>query len=544
MPDLLSGYTPIYVRSDGDNSDGLTPETAFTSAQSAFDLTYGFGSGDYVIDLGIGSFGGVVLSAGEWPVRIAVRGVGYGSSDIGGITYPPGGGSVAIIGNNTATLGNITLDGIGVDGDGDGNNGGNVNLTNITCGNISVNGFGGNAGGNGGLVTLNGASVGTISSNGGEGLSLGYSNGSGGNITLISNSIASSISSNGGANGSNSDGGTVSITNSAGGDISTVGGTTTTSFRTCGAGGTITLNNAVVGNIISNSGESSDTNSYGASAGNVIVISSTTNNINASGGNTALGGGNAGTISVSTTSNVGVVTSAPGTQTGGDGSANGSTGTINITSSTANGAMANGGIVNITTSTINGDVSATAVALGDGGLIIIIGSVITNNVTSNGGDGNESSPSGNGGNITITSDSTFVGINVLAGNDGGFGVGTKGVFRFKDVTNTAYFTGIFSPSFNYNGFAHGPNNSVTNGYPDGWDSTYYWIGGSQTTLDQTGCGAWNSKAYHNAIDIGIVYATYSSDSHTFNKTTVSVVKGGVTLTVDLPQLDIVGTGML
>jgi hypothetical protein len=181
----LSSYTPIYVRTTGsDANDGLTVGNAKLTAQAAYDtaLAHGGGTGNKVLDLGAGSFGGIVLAA-NWPVRIAVRGAGATSSFLGGINGAgadsvwlgepdymmlslTSGFNIEIVSDNTVHLGAISTSGGsgGVSDSGYGGNGGNVSLTNSTSGAITA--MGGQCGwmlGNGGNVSLTNSTSGGIS---------------------------------------------------------------------------------------------------------------------------------------------------------------------------------------------------------------------------------------------------------------------------------------------------------------------------------------------------------------------------------------------
>ena len=78
----------------------------------------------------------------------------------------------------------------------------------------------------------------------------------------------------------------------------------------------------------------------------------------------------------------------------------------------------------------------------------------------------------------------------------------------------------------------------------GWDGTHYWLDGASTPLDSSGLGIYNDQVYVGGTISGLLNGTVASTSQTFNKTTVSLTKYGVTITAVLPQLDILGTGML
>jgi len=188
----LSSYTPIYIRSNGNDSTGDgSSGNPYLTAQKGFEIAYA-GAGNKVLDFGVGSFGGVNLataSAYEWPSRIAVRGAEATTSFVGGINgdgsptdvvdgSPVMGGpgsNISIISNKTINIGNIQTNGGGTycaegsdpgagnvtlidcivntitsrgsDGCADwpptgGSTGGNINLTNSNCLNIDCrNGY-------------------------------------------------------------------------------------------------------------------------------------------------------------------------------------------------------------------------------------------------------------------------------------------------------------------------------------------------------------------------------------------------------------------
>lgn len=173
-----TGYTPIYVRATGnDGNDGLSEGNAKATAQAAFDVALGAGSGNYVLDFGVGTFAGIATSV-AWPGRIGVRGAGSGSN-IGGIdasgidgayeyveltdewitTSPTAGSNVTIVSDLTVNLGIVDCRG-GNTGTGYENatNGGNINLTDCVL--TEANSSGGVAdsypdasGGNAGSIT-------------------------------------------------------------------------------------------------------------------------------------------------------------------------------------------------------------------------------------------------------------------------------------------------------------------------------------------------------------------------------------------------------
>jgi hypothetical protein len=185
----LSSYTPIYIRSNGNDSTGDgSSGNPYLTAQKGFEIAYA-GAGNKVLDFGVGSFGGINLATLDWPSKIAVRGAGATTSFVGGINgdgSPQGffdgnpilggpGANISIISNKTINIGNIQTNGGGTycgessdpgagnvtlidcivntitsrgsDGCGDwpptnGSTGGNINLTNSNCLNIDCrNGY-------------------------------------------------------------------------------------------------------------------------------------------------------------------------------------------------------------------------------------------------------------------------------------------------------------------------------------------------------------------------------------------------------------------
>ena len=222
--------TTIYIRTTGSDSNSGTIGSPFFSAQKGFEVAYN-GIGDYVLDFGVGSFGGVVLSnvpfqTLNWPSRISVKGAGSSLSFLGGINgnginsdvyntyYNPAteqyegeawpatnGATINITSDGTINLGNITTLG-GVEG-GSPNpqycaDSGSVTLNNCVAGNISAYGHDDSSSGtcdpgNPGNVTLNNYTI--VSSINVHGGSDNYSthmgtNGaaSGGNVTLTNHS--------------------------------------------------------------------------------------------------------------------------------------------------------------------------------------------------------------------------------------------------------------------------------------------------------------------------------------------------------------------
>jgi len=311
----LSGYSPIYVRSNGNDATGDgSIGSPFLTAQKAFEVAYA-GSGNKVLDFGAGNFGGVdlnVANASEWPNRIAVRGAGATQSFLGGIDgngidavfdydtnteITPGtsGNNISVVsdksinlgdiyanagdvtpGQNGLSAGSISLtdtvsediysNGGKTEGFGDG---GSINLINSTCKDIYTNASGDNTGGTGGSVTLVNSISRDIISNGNDSFSMQAGNG--GSITLT-NSTSRDIYSNGGYiyNGSAGSGGSISLNNSNSNNIYSDGGNS--GFSHGGSGGIVTIQYATF-KIISVSkglGDPSENGNFDGSNGSVI----------------------------------------------------------------------------------------------------------------------------------------------------------------------------------------------------------------------------------------------------------------------------------
>ena len=256
----LSTYTPIFVRTTGnDTLDGLTLATAVATVQQGYNIAMAAGSGNYVLDIGAGTFVGVVLTA-DWPVNIAVRGAGNTVSFFGGIngngadggdgvTSPAPGFNVTMIGDKSIHLGDISLAGGGGSNNYlmQGQDGGALSLTDVVIGNVStVGGADNNSGaaGSGGSVSFSGITAEAISLFGSDCVSSG-NGGSGGSVVAI-NSILGSIQTSGGSapNGSGGTAGDISLVNSKAEGVSANGG-----FGDCGPDGnaaTVTLNGAFI----------------------------------------------------------------------------------------------------------------------------------------------------------------------------------------------------------------------------------------------------------------------------------------------------------
>ena len=206
-----TGYTPIYVRTTGnDSNNGSSVLLAVATVQRAYDLAYINGS-NKVLDIGPGTFSGVVCNGFGWGSFIGVRGAGYSSSLFGGINgeFPFSDGlSISVISDLTVNLGTIISSGAGSTVFGtSGSNGGTIQITNAVIDNcISSGGAGiediGSAstsdGGSGGSITLLGTHCsGSITANGGNG-DYHSSNGGNGGVIVLHDSISSIITASGG----------------------------------------------------------------------------------------------------------------------------------------------------------------------------------------------------------------------------------------------------------------------------------------------------------------------------------------------------------
>ena len=80
----------------------------------------------------------------------------------------------------------------------------------------------------------------------------------------------------------------------------------------------------------------------------------------------------------------------------------------------------------------------------------------------------------------------------------------------------------------------------------GWDSesSTYYVAGVATTLDSSGTGIFNNRIYASGTPIGIPYQTTTADSFVVSGNTIFLTFSGVTLSAVVPQLDILGAGLL
>jgi hypothetical protein len=261
----LSTYSPLYIRAGGDDATGDGSLAApFATPQKAFETAY-MATGDFVLDLGAGNFGGVNLiridddgntlfDASEWPSRISVRGVSSALSSLGGVdssgglrewtgrVYIPA-KNIAIVSDNTVSLGDIKSIGINqLDSAGYPTPGGSVTLTNAEAGTIYADGGHASPGwgnfGCGGSVTLHDSHVFDISVCGGDG-----AGGSSGGTAVLYDSTCRDIFAHGGSsNYEMSWGGSVTLTNSTARNIS-VFGTVNVEAGLDGSGGSVGLLN-------------------------------------------------------------------------------------------------------------------------------------------------------------------------------------------------------------------------------------------------------------------------------------------------------------
>lgn len=258
------------------------------------------GTGNYVLDFGAGSFGGVVLSPfwshvdsntnithaydSDWPSRIAVRGASAATSNLGNIN---GNGRPYTYGYDAETN-TTTVTGVGT-------NGRNIALTSdrsINLGQISSNGGGWDLGLDGTLSPSAAMIAGSISltdcvasgnvvARGGvfdTGGGWAGGSGSGGNVTLVNCTIGGSVytqagSVNAGSGGSTSASGSVTATDSdIAGGVDAAGVTPTEGPG--GHGGSVTLTRCTVAGAVNTyGGHASGTADNGA--GNAGSVSAT-----------------------------------------------------------------------------------------------------------------------------------------------------------------------------------------------------------------------------------------------------------------------------
>lgn len=356
-----TGYTPIYVRTTGnDANNGLSVGSPKLTVQSAFDAAYAAGSGNYVLDIGTGSFTGVTASSSNgWPSRIGIRGISTSASTIASITGDLYGRyAFNILSDNTVTITSIinssTNQTYGSFP------GGTVSLSSCTTGNIDVSsGYISADGvtGTGGTVTLTSSTVGAINASSGSAYYNNQSNtGNGGTVTLIS-STAGAINTNSGSAYQNSgSSGSVSLTNSTAGTISTAGGIG--SYNNSGSGGAVSLTSSTAGNINTFGSNASVTSGSG---GAVTLTVSTAGNITTSSGYGNTSSGSGGAVTLTSGSTVGDISTSSAYSNNNVGSP----GSVSLTNSTAGnitatkGTQANyygtavtaGGSVSLTSST-------------------------------------------------------------------------------------------------------------------------------------------------------------------------------------------------
>jgi len=211
-------HAPLFVRSTGSDTKGDGSQNSpLATPQKAFEIAYK-SSGDFVIDLGEGTFQGIDLdlaSASEWPSRIALRGMGAGISRLGGIhakgkdtnradDKATSGKNISIISNNSIHLGNIDARGgtsccgavssAGIPG--------LIDLTGVVAGNINIEGSRGApqsvpTSTDGGTIVAVNSSIGDILANGvtdnGDGVV------SSGGIINLTSSTAGSVYASGGS---------------------------------------------------------------------------------------------------------------------------------------------------------------------------------------------------------------------------------------------------------------------------------------------------------------------------------------------------------
>jgi len=447
----LSGYSPIYVRSTGNDSTGDgSSGFPYLTAQKAFEVAWDAGSGNYVIDLGVGDFGGVNLDtagATSWPSRVAVRGVSTSQSNLGGIAAnganeyydddeevmawvdATAGKAVTVVGNSTANLGNVNTNGGNPDSGSatqQGKDGANISLTDITAGDLNSSGGGnesfGQAAGNPGTITLSNVVAGTLSANGAS-VSFSYSeNGpSGGAAISVTSSTVGAISTTGGGgtNGGAGGGAVTLASSSTAASVNTTGG-----YGTYGGGGggavTVTAS-TVTGNIETGGGGSNPFESgYGSgNAGAVTITSSTVGNITARSGEGA-NTGNGGSVTA-TSSVIGNVWTSSNSAGSGSAGASGSVtmtncvaGTITTYGGNSDSVAGNGGDVSLTNSSVaaifshvgSNPISGAIYTNGDGGNVTLVSSNVSGEIDTL-GPVDYNSVRRAGGSVTMSGSSTI-----------------------------------------------------------------------------------------------------------------------------------------
>lgn len=248
----------LYVTSIGNDTTGDGSLGApYLTADKAFEVALA-GSGDYVLQFGVGSFG-TIIPSGDWPARITIRGAGYKVSRLTGIN------AAGAYGANAT----------GMNGQNGGNGTAGKSLTirsdqSINLGDITTNGgTGGEADAWGTAPAMNSGTPGAAGGNGGNGAEAGT-------IDLIGcvHEGISAISGSGGTGGegqtgASTDDGSQAANGGVGGNAGTSAALAGISLLNCyqigasksvssaeglaklagagGAGGTDTLNNALNG---------------------------------------------------------------------------------------------------------------------------------------------------------------------------------------------------------------------------------------------------------------------------------------------------------
>lgn len=270
----LTGYTPIYIRTTGNDTTGNgSLASPYATAQKAFDTAIVTASGDYVLDFGAGNFGNISVSQ-DWPNRITITGLGPSVSNIGNIysyganeildwetfniiSEATSGNNINISSlNNSISINNIISSG-GSSERSNAGNAGYINIYNITANDIisaggfmSDNGFPQYSNGLSNTIYCSGCLIRDIISNPNNSYTAA-ANGVGGTLISVVDSSVRNIYSNGGDGGEQP-----------------------------GDGGNINLNKVGFNNIYNNGGSGP----YGSSnGGNTILINSTGNNISSIG---------------------------------------------------------------------------------------------------------------------------------------------------------------------------------------------------------------------------------------------------------------------
>ncbi|MDR3615253.1 MAG: hypothetical protein P4L53_16970 [Candidatus Obscuribacterales bacterium] len=426
------GTGGVTIANTGTINVGTTSGTGgtvdITAGTGAFTATNATGTISAAGAGSVGSGGAIDISAGSFaltggPLVLNANGTAAGSGAGGQINLSATGtGSTITVGN---AAGNIELN---VNSGSTGGNAGSVSVS--TGGNLTVNSttgilanvLGAGAAGNGATIDLQAgkAGAGSLAITGSLNGSAGSGGGSGGTVSLISNSATAFNIDGGGANGisgtitANAGGvagnaaGTVFVQNKGTGGInlSVPAAIAVNASAAGGNGGNVTLDagpgtlTLAAGTLNANAtGPGSFNGGTITLNGNAIAIPGGAFTTSANGA----GGGNGGVVTVTAaTGNIGVGTTAGNlivSTTGGSaGSATGNGGTVNLTASTGNVTVSNPAAFEVGPLGLNGNGSNITLSAGStsaAGNLLVTGSLSANGIGT-----------GAAGDITLFSNST------------------------------------------------------------------------------------------------------------------------------------------